>query len=112
VISSADAGRREQLLSLRALRRTVVRVVGGQEQERESEPLGVDVGAHLLGPGAHQGARDLGEQPGTVAGQPVGGDRAAVAHTAESLDRPIDDLAVGLSVDARNESDAAGVALG
>ncbi len=92
-------------------------VLGAQVGARQEDLANSDgAGAQGLADRAHLGREEgLGQfdhDPGAVAGQAVGVDRAAVGHGLQRLDGHLDDLAARLAVDGADQTHAAGVAFG
>jgi hypothetical protein len=60
------------------------------------------------GPG-YQGAGEWQEETGAITGQPIGADRAAMAHSRQPFEQPVDDRARSTAARIGEEADAAGV---
>src|SRR5690606_7568447 len=69
-------------------------------------------GPGFVGEGAQEGFRPADQQAAAIAGEPVGGDAAAVGHAREGGDRGVDERARRLVVELGDHAEAACVALG
>ncbi len=80
------------------------------EHDAGGEALG-QLDVRLGGEGAQEGLGGLHQEPAAVAGLAVGGDRAAVGHAFQGLDRGVDHPVAGYAVHVRDQAEAAVVAL-
>ena len=97
-LEALDATRRvDRVLSLSHGRA----VVAVEERERDTEPPGVKRSAELRRADVgEEGVRDRREDPGPVARHAVGGERGTMPHTAQPVEREVDDGARGPAASA------------